>query len=51
MGDVILSALVSLDGRINGPDGGIDWHIELEHEVEVTDEYVRLSLRHLPRRS
>jgi dihydrofolate reductase len=27
MGTIILSSLVSLDGRINGPDGGIGWHI------------------------
>ena len=27
MGTIILSSLVSLDGRINGPDGGIGWQM------------------------
>ena len=27
MGTVILSTLISLDGRINGTDGGIDSHV------------------------
>ena len=27
MGTIILSSLISLDGRINGPDGGIGWHV------------------------
>jgi len=27
MGTIILTSLISLDGRINGPDGGIGWHV------------------------
>ena len=27
MGTIILSSLISLDGRINGSDGGIGWHV------------------------